>query len=363
MITEQTIKNTLSAINEPFVKKDYVSLGFFKGISLNGKNLILTLGISEPENNNLEAVKSQIANAIRSTYAEIENVTVNFVLGITNHKNDKKASVLPQIKNTIAVASGKGGVGKSTVAVNLAAALAKKGAKVGLIDADIYGPSIPLMFGTGDKRPMIVQEGPKNKMLPIEAHGVKLMSIGFLMEEGTAVVWRGPMASSALRQFMTEVVWGPLDYLFFDMPPGTGDIQLTLSQTIPLTGAVMVTTPQDISLADAKKGYVMFEKVNVPTLGIIENMSYFQYPDGKKEYIFGEGGGKKMSDEFKVKLLGEIPINTAIREGGDNGMPIVLKSPDSQIGKIYNDIASKLALEINLFNAKENEMPELEINL
>lgn len=362
MINEQNIKNVLGSINEPFLKKDYVSLGFLKSISINGKNLILTLGISDPLSKNLEPVKNQIANSIKSSFTEVEDVTVNFVLGITNHSNEKKSSVLPNIKNTIAVASGKGGVGKSTVAANLAVALAKKGAKVGLIDADIYGPSIPLMFGTKDK-PYLVKEGEKNKMLPVEAHGVKLMSIGFLMEEGTAVVWRGPMASSALRQFMTEVVWGELDFLLFDMPPGTGDIQLTLSQTIPLTGAVMVTTPQDISLADARKGYVMFEKVNVPTLGIIENMSYFLHADGKKEFIFGEGGGKKMSEEYRVPLLGEIPINTSIREGGDAGIPIVLKSPESETAKIYNSIASKLLLEVNLFNAKESDMPELEINL
>ncbi|MBX7045788.1 MAG: iron-sulfur cluster carrier protein ApbC [Ignavibacteria bacterium] len=362
MITEQNIRGILSTINEPFLNKDYISLGFLNNISINGKNVILNLGITNPESKNLEPVKNQIANAIKSSHAEIEDVLINFSLGITNHKNQKKSAVLPQIKNTIAIASGKGGVGKSTVAVNLACALAKKGAKVGLIDADIYGPSIPLMFGTKDK-PMIVKEGTVNKMLPVNAHGVKLMSIGFLMEEGTAVVWRGPMASSALRQFMTEVVWGPLDYLLFDMPPGTGDIQLTLSQTIPLTGAVMVTTPQEISLADARKGYVMFEKVSVPTLGIIENMSYFQYPDGKKEYIFGEGGGKKMSEEYQVKLLGEIPVNTSIRKGGDEGTPIVLKEPDSDIAKNYNEIVSKLILEVNLFNAKENEVPELEINI
>ena len=362
MVTEQSIKNILSAINEPFLKKDYVSLGFFKSVSLNGNNLVVSLGISDPLNKNLEPVKAQIVNTIKSNFPELTDVKINFGLGVLNHKNDKKSAILPNVKNTIAIASGKGGVGKSTVAVNLAVALAQKGAKVGLIDADIYGPSIPLMFGTKDK-PMLVKVGELNKMNPVEKYGVKLMSIGFLMEEGTAVVWRGPMASSALRQFMSEVIWGELDYLLFDMPPGTGDIQLTLSQTIPLTGAVMVTTPQDISLADAKKGYYMFEKVNVPTFGIIENMSYYPLPDGKKEFIFGEGGGKKMADEFKVKLLGEIPINKQIREGGDEGKPIVLKEPESETAKLYNDIASKLITEVNHFNSKESEMPELEINI
>jgi ATP-binding protein involved in chromosome partitioning len=269
---------------------------------------------------------------------------------------------MPGVKNTIAVASGKGGVGKSTVTVNLACALTSLGFKVGIIDADIYGPSIPLMMNLKGK-PSVTKADGKNKLVPMEQYGVEVMSIGFLMEEGTAVVWRGPMASSALKQFMSEVVWGELDFILFDMPPGTGDIQLTLSQTLPLTGALIVTTPQEISLADARKGHIMFSKVNVPTLGIIENMSYYQKQDGEKDYIFGQGGGKKMSGEYNVSLLGEIPINTSIREYGDSGKPIVIAEPDSTEAESFKSIALKLVNEVNLKNNVSGKIPSLEIEI
>ena len=218
------------------------------------------------------------------------------------------------------------------------------------------------MFGLKGK-PGITKIGEKNKLLPMEKYGVKVMSIGFLMEENTAVVWRGPMASSALKQFMSDVIWGELDFLLFDMPPGTGDIQLTLSQTIPLTGAIIVTTPQEISLADARKGYIMFQKVNVPTIGIIENMSYYQNPDGSREYIFGKDGGKKMSEEFKVKLLGEIPINTKIRLGGDDGKPIVIGEPDSDAAKIFTEISKVIIKEMNLMNTNDANVSDVVIEI
>jgi ATP-binding protein involved in chromosome partitioning len=275
-------------------------------------------------------------------------------------KNAQKESVIPDIKNTIAIASGKGGVGKSTIAVNLAAALVKQGAKVGLIDADIYGPSIPLMLGVTSK-PGIIQHQGRNLLVPIEQYGIKLMSIGFLIEGNEAVVWRGPMASSAVKQFLSDTFWGKLYFLLFDMPPGTGDIQLTLSQTIPLTGAVIVTTPQEIALSDARKGQKMFEKVNVPTLGVIENMSFYKKENGEKEYIFGKGGGEKMCKETGVKLLGEIPINTEIRIKGDEGYPIVLSEPESEISKIFNQIASELIIQINNVNLKNENSGNLEI--
>jgi ATP-binding protein involved in chromosome partitioning len=273
-----------------------------------------------------------------------------------------KNSGIPGVKNTIAIASGKGGVGKSTVAVNIAAALASIGANVGLIDADIYGPSIPIMLGVRNARPQVVKdETGKNKMVPVVTKGIKLMSIGFLTEEDSAIVWRGPMASSALRQFMVDVLWGNLDFLLFDMPPGTGDIQLTLCQTIPLTGAVIVSTPQDIALADAKKGFKMFEQVNVPTLGVIENMSYYLNKDGSKEYIFGKGGGSIMSQELGVDLLGEIPIVTEIREYGDKGDPIVIGKPNSDSAKIFIDIAKKLIAKIEKRNSDAGANQNLEI--
>ncbi len=270
--------------------------------------------------------------------------------------------ILPGVKYTIAVASGKGGVGKSTVAVNLAVALVKEGFKVGLIDADIYGPSIPLMLGVNEK-PKVIKIGDKSMLIPVLKYGLKLMSIGFLVEQSDAIVWRGPMASSALRQFITDVDWGELDYLIYDMPPGTGDIQLTLVQTIPLTGSVIVTTPQDISIADARKGANMFTKVNVPVLGIIENMSYYTNPDGSKEYIFGKGGGEKLSRELGINYLGEISLNTNIRTAGDEGTPIVLKSPDSGQAKQFIDIALKLNSYMKQLGDTASKKPKIEISL
>jgi ATP-binding protein involved in chromosome partitioning len=270
--------------------------------------------------------------------------------------------ILPGVKHTIAVASGKGGVGKSTVAVNLAVALVKEGFKVGLIDADIYGPSIPLMLGVNEK-PKVTKIGNKSMLIPVLKHGLKLMSIGFLVEQNDAIVWRGPMASSALKQFITDVDWGELDYLIYDMPPGTGDIQLTLVQTIPLTGSVIVTTPQDISIADARKGANMFTKVNVPVLGIIENMSYYTNPDGSKEYIFGKGGGEKLSRELGINFLGDISLNTNIRTAGDEGTPIVLKSPDSEQAKQFMAVALKLDSQMKQLGDSAFKKPKIEISL
>lgn len=276
--------------------------------------------------------------------------------------NKKLNAVLPGVKNTIAVASGKGGVGKSTVAVNLAVALAKEGAKVGLIDADIYGPSIPLMLGIEEK-PKIYQSAETGKMEPLENYGIKLMSIGFLIEDNQAVIWRGPMAAGAVKQFMSDVDWGELDYLIFDLPPGTGDIQLTLVQTIPLTGAVIVTTPQEVSLIDARKGLKMFEKVNVPVFGIIENMSYFIAPDTGNRYdIFGAGGGEKLASELKTNFLGGIPIDTRIRESGDNGTPIVYSIPDSDHAAKITEISRNLADTIKA-NKESGNSSGIEIDL
>jgi ATP-binding protein involved in chromosome partitioning len=274
----------------------------------------------------------------------------------------KSEEILPGVKHTVAVASGKGGVGKSTVAVNLAVALVKEGFKVGLIDADIYGPSIPLMLGVNE-RPKVSKIGNKSVLIPVLKHGLKLMSIGFLVEQNDAIVWRGPMASSALKQFITDVDWGELDYLIYDMPPGTGDIQLTLVQTIPLTGSVIVTTPQEISIADARKGANMFTKVNVPVLGIIENMSYYTNPDGSKEYIFGKGGGEKLSRELGINFLGDISLNTNIRTAGDEGTPIVLKSPDSEQAKQFMGVALKLDSELKQLGDSASKKQKIEISL
>ncbi|MEE9429611.1 MAG: Mrp/NBP35 family ATP-binding protein [Melioribacteraceae bacterium] len=268
--------------------------------------------------------------------------------------------ILPNVKHTIAVASGKGGVGKSTVSVNLALALSKLGYKVGLLDADIYGPSIPLMMGVSGK-PKIYQEEGTNKMMPLENYGIKMMSIGFLIDDENPVIWRGPMASGALKQFMADVNWGELDYLIYDLPPGTGDIVLTLVQTIPLSGAIIVTTPQEVSLIDAKKGLKMFEKVNVPVFGIVENMSYFIAPDTKKRYdIFGTGGGQKLATELKTNFLGGIPLDPRIREGGDSGKPIVQDLPEIDESKKILSIAKELD---ELVRAKDSQSSDIEIEL
>jgi ATP-binding protein involved in chromosome partitioning len=270
-------------------------------------------------------------------------------------------SILSKVKYNVAVSSGKGGVGKSTVAVNLAAALAKEGYKTGLIDADIYGPSIPTMLGAVEERPKVVKIQEKTKLLPVVKYGIKMMSIGFLTDPNEAVVWRGPMASSALRQFMSDVEWDELDFLLYDMPPGTGDIQLTLTQSIPLTGSVIVTTPQEISLIDARKGAKMYEKVNVPVLGIIENMSYYSNPDGSKEYIFGQGGGSKLAQEMGINFLGEVAIDTNIRKGGDEGKPIVLGNPESAQSQQFVQIARNLAEKVKTESKNDLKLPVIEI--
>ncbi|MGB7509847.1 MAG: Mrp/NBP35 family ATP-binding protein [Pelodictyon phaeoclathratiforme] len=255
---------------------------------------------------------------------------------------------LQQVKHIIAVASGKGGVGKSTFAVNLSIALAQTGAKVGLIDADLYGPSIPTMFGLLDAKPEVTEK----HLVPLEKWGVKLMSIGFLIETDTAVIWRGPMVSNAIKQFISEVDWSELDYLIFDLPPGTGDIQITIAQTVPLTGAIIVTTPQDVAIADVSKAVSMFRKVNVPILGVVENMSYYELPDGTKDYIFGHHGGEIFARTQGLSFLGSIPIDRAVREGGDNGTPYMLSHPDSATSKAINQATMEVARRISITEAE-----------
>jgi ATP-binding protein involved in chromosome partitioning len=356
-LTEENILKSLQQVKDPDLHRNIVELGFVKNLIIAGNDIKFDLQLTTPACPVRDQFIKDCENALRSALEGVGKIDITMTSNVQRNTHAQKDNILSGVKNTIAVASGKGGVGKSTVAVNIAVALAMDGANVGLVDADIYGPSIPLMFGISD-RPKVLD----NKLQPLERYGVKVMSIGFLVNPMEAVIWRGPMASGAVKQFMSDVHWGELDYLIFDMPPGTGDIQLTLVQTIPLTGAVIVTTPQDVALADAKKGLVMFNKVNVPVLGIVENMSYFICSHcGQRENIFDSGGGKRTAEELNVPFLGEIPIDTKVRIGGDKGNPIVHGEPDSQQGKIIQGIARQLAAQISIQYLGTPSIPKIEI--
>ncbi len=361
-ITNESVTNSLRRVMDPDLHRDLVTLNMIKNVSVEGNKISVTVELTTPACPLKDRIKNDCIDAIKADHPDAESINVEMTARVVGAKPANQ-TILPNVHNTIAVASGKGGVGKSTVAVNLAAALAKEGARVGLLDADIYGPSIPLMLGVKE-RPRMVETPTGTHMLPVENYGIKLMSIGFLVDDAAPVIWRGPMASGAVKQFMSDVEWGELDYLVFDMPPGTGDIQLTLCQTIPLTGAVIVTTPQEISLADARKALYMFDKVNVPVLGIVENMSYFVAPDSGVKYdIFGTGGGKKLADETSTEFLGGIPIDPRIRIGGDTGSPIVYAHPDSAEANCVLDIARNMAAQISIRNIQAALAPKMEISI
>jgi ATP-binding protein involved in chromosome partitioning len=352
-MTEQDILKALSNVQEPDLGKDLVTLNMVQDVKINGDAVSFTIVLTTPACPMKEMMKNASINAIKLLVNKQAQVTVNFTSQTTTLRSDK-GSVLPDVRNIIAVVSGKGGVGKSTVAANLALALAQGGAKVGLMDADIYGPSVPIMFGVRGERPMMKDVNGKGMIVPLERFGMKLMSIGLLVDEKNAVVWRGPMASSAIKQFVTDVEWGQLDYLIVDMPPGTGDIHLTLMQTVPVTGVVVVTTPQDVALADAKKGIAMFgqAQLNVPIIGLVENMSYFTPAElpGSKYYIFGKEGGKRLAEEYDLPFLGQIPLVQSIREGGDQGVPVVLA--DDEISKqAFYEFAGTVARSVSMRNA------------
>ncbi|ULQ56724.1 Mrp/NBP35 family ATP-binding protein [Flavihumibacter rivuli] len=362
-MTQEQILQALSNVQEPDLGKDIVSLNMVKDVEISGNEVAFTIVLTTPACPMKDLMRNASINAIRLLVNKEANVTVNFTANTSTNRKDT-GSVLPKVKNIIAVVSGKGGVGKSTVSANLALALAQGGARVGLMDADIYGPSVPIMFGVRGERPKMMNVGEKGMIVPLERYGIKLMSIGLLVDEKNAVVWRGPMASSAIRQFVTDVLWDELDYLVIDMPPGTGDIHLTLLQTVPVTGVVVVTTPQDVALADAKKGIAMFgqAQINVPIIGIVENMSYFtpaELPQNKY-YIFGKEGGKRLAEEYDIPFLGQIPLVQGIREGGDTGVPIMM-SDDDVTRKAFEEFAGLAARSIAMRNANLGASKVVEI--
>jgi ATP-binding protein involved in chromosome partitioning len=345
-ITEAQVTEALSTVMDPELGKDLVSLNMIRDIVIEGTNVRFSLVLTTAAC----PLKKEIEDNARSAVEAIPGVsTVMVDVGaeVPQAKTLPNRAPIPGVKNTIAVASGKGGVGKSTVAVNLALALAKTGAKVGLLDTDVYGPSLPLMMGIHE----MPQVNEKEKLIPLENHGLKLMSVGFMLDEETPLIWRGPLVMQLVKQFLTGVIWGELDYLVIDLPPGTGDVQLTLVQTIPLSAAVIVTTPQDIALIDARRAIKMFGEVKVPVAGIIENMSHFVCPHcHEPTEIFSRGGGQKTSERYEVPLLGKIPLDVAIREGGDAGKPVVTEAPDSEQAKVFSEIAGAVAARVSVLD-------------
>ena len=352
-VTEAAVLGALRSVTDPDGGKDVVALGLVQDLRITDSEVTFTLAFTGQSPQTKVALHSGASKAV-SQIPGVGRVSVKMGAGTAAphaHAHGHGAQparpaaapgpaarspeFIPEVKHTVAVSSGKGGVGKSTVAVNLALALSRGGAATGLVDVDVYGPDVPLMMGAKGRPGMF-----DNRIIPVEVHGVKIMSIGLLVDEREALVWRGPMIHSAVQQFLRDVAWGPLDYLVFDMPPGTGDAQLSLSQIIPLSGVVMVTTPQDVALLDVRKGLAMFRKLNVPILGVVENMSYFQAPDtGTRYAIFGEGGGARVAEEFGVPLLGQIPLEMETRRGGDAGVPIVVGQPDSTQAAAFRAIA------------------------
>jgi len=341
-LTEADVQACLANVVDPNTGRDFVAGKSVKKVTVTGADVAIELALGYPAKSQHESMKKLVQQAVAGLPGA-GRVTVSIVTKVLSHAVQRGVKLVPGVKNIVAIASGKGGVGKSTTAVNLALALAAEGATVGVLDADIYGPSQPMMLGISGR-----PESTDGKTLePMEAYGLQAMSIGFLIDPDTPMVWRGPMVTQALEQLLKDTNWRELDFLVVDMPPGTGDIQLTLSQKVPVTGAVIVTTPQDIALLDAKKGLKMFEKVGVPIVGIVENMSIHVCSNcGHAEHIFGEGGAKKMCDEYKVPFLGSLPLDIRIREQADSGRPTVVADPDGKIAQIYKEIARKVAISV-----------------
>lgn len=352
--TREQVLQALGHVEEPDLKKDLVTLNMIQDISIEGNKLSFSVILTTPAC----PLKAMIENACRNAISHFISKEIEVHVNMTSRVTTQKNTGVPGVKNIIAVASGKGGVGKSTVAVNLALGLAQAGAKVGLIDADIYGPSIPIMFGVEGAKPRASQTEGKTRIEPIEKYGIKLLSIGFFTDPNQPVPWRGPMVSTAVKQLFNDADWGELDYLVVDLPPGTGDIHITVSQTFPVTGAVIVTTPQNVALADAKKGIGMFmmNAINVPLLGIVENMSYFTPAElpGHRYYIFGQSGGQKLAKQLDVPFLGEIPLVKSISDSGDAGRPVILDT-DNPMSKAFEDVAKRVAQQVAICNAAAND--------
>ena len=337
----------LSEYMDPYLQKDLVTAKAIKNIKLTADELVIDIELGYP----FEGYKSVLSSSLTELLSPLLNnikLVLNLSSKIVAHVGQRGLKGLASIKNIIPVASGKGGVGKSTLSVNLALALSKEGAKVGILDADIYGPSQPMMLGAVNP-PEMTENREKKLLAPIKRHGIQSMSIGYLIDQNTPMVWRGPMVTTALQQLLNDTLWEDLDYLIIDLPPGTGDIQLTLAQKIPVSAALVVTTPQDLALLDARRAYEMFKKVNIPVLGIVENMSLHLCSQcGHADPIFGEGGGQRLADEYHLELLGKLPLDKQIREQTDNGLPTVAADPESRISLLYRDIARKVAAKLSL---------------
>jgi ATP-binding protein involved in chromosome partitioning len=341
-VTEQQVLEALEELTDPNTRKNFVSSKSARNVTVNGDSVAVDILLGYPAKTQIEPIRREVEAKLKSIPG-VANATANVTMRIVSHAVQRGVKLLPNVRNIVAVASGKGGVGKSTTAVNIALALAAEGASVGVLDADIYGPSQPMMLGISGKPHSV--DG--KRLEPMEAHGIQAMSIGFMIDIETPMVWRGPMVTQALEQLLNETNWRDLDYLVVDLPPGTGDIQLTLSQRVPVTGAVIVTTPQDIALIDARKGLKMFEKVGIPILGVVENMSlHICSHCGHEERIFGEGGGERMGKDYSVELLGALPLDIRIREQADSGKPTVVAEPDSRAAEIYREIARRVAVKI-----------------
>ncbi len=356
-VTEEQVVDALRPIVDPDFNKSIVDLGFVKNVQIEGDRVAFDIELTTPAC----PVKAEFERAARERVQALDGVgevAVTMTAQTRSSVPQSDESVLPGVRNTIAVASGKGGVGKSTTAINLALALRANGATVGVLDADVYGPSLPLLTGVYD-RPV----AQNRRIFPLEAYGLQLMSMGFFLTDESPVIWRGPMVHGLVKQFLTDVEWGELDYLVLDLPPGTGDAALTLTQMAPLSGAVIVTTSNDLSVVDARKGLRMFEKVEVPVLGVVENMSYFTPPElpDKKYYIFGEGGGKRIAEELGVDFLGEVPIDPRVVEGGDKGRPILVHAPDSPTAGAFRDIAGVVTRKLAVLATKASPVADANI--